>query len=154
MREKEKKVLKYFSEYDLELSPRPFQKVAQALNMEETEVVGILQRLKKQGMIKDLRGVIHHRRVGYTTNALIAWHKANTDVIKKVFMGDDRISHCYKRTPQKSFNYDTFTMMHAKTASEIKGFVRQTAEKFKLTAEILFTEKELKKDKLALGKLL
>jgi siroheme decarboxylase len=158
--EKEKNVLEYFSGHDVALSPRPFQKASRDLGLAEAELLGILQGLRKRGVIRNLRGVIDHRRAGFKRNALIAWRRTGApknkkdDFVEKVFVHDDRISHCYRRKPHAAFPYDIFTMMHARSAKEIRDFVRQTARKFHLAHEVLWTEQELKKERLALGELL
>ncbi|MBF0384277.1 MAG: hypothetical protein HQL27_00245 [Candidatus Omnitrophica bacterium] len=158
--DKEKKVAGYFSKNELEISPRPFTKAAAALLMQEEELIAILNKLSQKKIIKNLRGVLNHKRAGYAKNALIAWNMdgftcGNKDeFIKKTFIDDDRISHCYKRTPHKSFNYDTFTMMHAKSVKEIRNFVNEKGAGFRIKPAVLFTRKELKKEMLSLGSLL
>lgn len=157
---KEKEILEFFSANEIEVSPRPFARAADALGMAESELVDSLCRMEKKGVIRGLRGVIDHRRAGYAENALVAWRigpgqkLAKDEIVSGIFISDDRISHCYERRPHEEFDYNVFTMMHAKTRKEIKDFVRKTAAAFSLEHEILFTEKELKKEKLALGKLL
>lgn len=160
LRKKEKEVLGYFSLNALGLSPQPFKQAAVDLRMPEPSLINLLNRLQKKGLIKSLRGLIDHRRAGYCQNALIAWKMnaqakdARGKLIKDVFLVDDRISHCYLRQPHKAFTYDIFTMMHARTRKEINGFVRRNARAFGLDYEVLFTDKELKKQRLQLGELL
>ncbi|MBF0486451.1 MAG: hypothetical protein HQL16_08060 [Candidatus Omnitrophica bacterium] len=157
---KEKDVLAFFSVNDLEASSRPFVKASKALGMSETGLIDMLKSLQKKGFIKGLRGVVDHRRAGYRENALIAWRarpgqkKAKNRLVQDVFMADDRISHCYERCPHEKFNYNIFTMMHARSRKEVLDFVRSQATDGKFDHEVLFTEKELKKDKLHLGELL
>lgn len=157
---KAKKILEYFSTNEVELSARPFKKAASDLNTKESELIELLLRLQTEGVLKSLRGAINHRRAGYPHNALIAWRNssraklAEGKLIKEAFLADDRISHCYKRKAQKSFNYGIFTMMHARTKQEIDKFVCKTARCYGLDYEVLFTEKELKKEKLKLSGLL
>lgn len=153
---KEKEVLKYFVDHEVELSGRPFLEAARNLNMTESQLVGLLKRLQKKGIIKYLRGLINHVQAGYRQNALIAWRsdsrvrKSEEKLLRDVFLADARISHCYKRKPHKAFNFDLYTMMHGKTRKEIITFAQETARRFNFSQEILFTEQELKKEKLDL----
>ena len=157
---KEKEVLGYFSHHEVELSIRPFLMAAQSLNMTESRLVDLLKRLQKKGIIKYLRGLINHVKAGYSQNALIAWRsnsrgiKSQEKLLRDVFLSEPRITHCYKRKAHKAFNYNLYTMMHAKTKNEIIAFAKKTARRFNFGQEILFTEQELKKEKLDLRGLL
>ena len=153
---KEKKALEYFSANDLGLCARPFKQAAADLKISEPELIGLLLRLQKKGLIKSLRGLTNPVRLGYSASALIAWRsgspgKGNEEkLVKDAFLGDDRISHCYQRRPHRDFNYGIFTMMHAGTKKEISGFARKISRRMKFNYEVLFTAKELKKERLAL----
>jgi len=151
---KEKEIIKYFSAKDIDIAPRPFKSAAMELGTSEDEVVQVIEKLKARGVVKKMRGVIDHREAGYRRNALIAWRVKKEDVVRKVFLKDDRISHCYLRVPHKDFDFNLFTMMHARTKKEIEDFVNRTAGIFKIDNEILFTKRELKKKRLALGEIL
>ncbi|MBF0477900.1 MAG: hypothetical protein HQL26_00290 [Candidatus Omnitrophica bacterium] len=160
LNKKEKQIIAYFSVHDLEFSSNPFAKAAKTLDLTEVELIDILTNLQKSGFIKHLSGVLNHRKNGYKANALIAWrlYLSSKNVKNSQFidliMGDDRISHFYQRTPDKLFKYNIYSMMHAKAKKEITDFVKKTSREFDLDYEILFTEKELKKEKLNLGEML
>ncbi|MBF0479890.1 MAG: hypothetical protein HQL26_10450 [Candidatus Omnitrophica bacterium] len=157
---KEKEVIAYFSVNDVGLSSHPFIKPAKTLDLTEVALIDILTNLQKKGIIKNFSGVIDHKKTGYKANALIAWNinlaSGSTKINKiiDIFMGDNRISHFYQRAPNIHFNYNIYTMMHAKTKKEIKDFAEKVASECNLNYEILFTEKELKKEKLRLGEML
>lgn len=154
MSEKEKEVLGYFFDHEVELCARPFLKAARSLHMDEGELVGLLKGLEKRGIIKYLRGVIDHVNAGYRENALVAWRSSSPGkengekMARDLFLTEPRITHCYKRRPHKTFNFNLYSMMHAKTRKEIVDFAKRCARRFKLDKEVLFTEKELKKTKL------
>lgn len=153
---KEKQALEYFYAKGVGFFPRPFKKAAEDLGIPEPKLLGMLCRLRKRGVIRNLRGLLNHRAAGYAHNALIAWRKRAKNkfrmekAIKDVFLADDRISHCYRRKPRKEFNYPLFTMMHAKTGKEIADFARRVARGYGLDYALLFTERELKRERLAL----
>lgn len=157
---KEKEIIGYFASNGVELSSRPFRTAARKLGMPEGAVIGTLNNLKRRGFIKNLRGVINHHKAGYSQNALIAWRlKAGStekysSLVNDVAIKDERISHCYRRQPHEKFRYDIFTMMHAKTKNEIMNFARATAIELGLEHEVMFTQKELKKERLAIKELL
>lgn len=154
--EKEKKVLVYISNHGLDISQRPFLGVGNALEMREEDVMQVLVGLKEKGVIVSLRAVINHTKAGYKANALIAWrlNPRASDAIKRVFIENDLISHCYEREPQDGFDYNIFTVMHAKDRTRIERFASEVAKAFAVDYLLLFTEKELKKVKLDLKGLL
>lgn len=151
----EKKVLAYITSHEFDISKRPFLSMANTLDMREEDIIGILAELRKKEAIKELRAVINHTKAGYNENALICWRVRPdaVDIIKNIFIKNDLISHCYERKPQKEFNYNVFTMMHAKKRKDIETFAREVAKAFAVDYAVLFTEEELKK-KLDLKKLL
>lgn len=151
--EPKKKILAYISSHELDITKRPFLKMANALGIKEKDIMRILAELQKKEIISGLKAVLNHVKAGYKENALICWRiRPDTiDGLKNVFIKNSLISHCYKRRPHREFNYNLFTMMHAKNKKCISNFVRRTAETFALDYVILFTEKELKKEKLDLG---
>lgn len=158
--EKEKKVMGYFSQHEVGLCTRPFLKAARDLSMAESELVDLLSGLQKKGIIKHLRGLINHVNAGYWQNALIAWKsgcgnkKKEEELVKDVFLAEPRITHCYKRKAHKAFSYNLYIMMHARNRKDILEFVKRNARRFNLEQEILFTERELKKEKLNLREIL
>ena len=74
--------------------------------------------------------------------------------IRDAFIENDLISHCYERKPHKEFNYNIFTMMHAKKRREIESFASRIGKDFNADYVLLFTEEEVKKEKLDLKELL
>lgn len=149
---REKRVLFYILSHELDISKRPFLKIARALDLEERNIINILVKLQKEKAVDKLRLVLNHVKAGYKENALICWHirKKAIGAVTNLFIENKLISHCCERTPQKEFNYNIFTVMHAKNKKDIRIFVRNTARAFRSDCAILFTEKELKKEKLTL----
>lgn len=145
----EEKVLTYILSHELGISKRPFLKIAGALGMEEKEAIAILLKLQKKKAINKVRVVINHLKAGYKANALICWRVRPRAIkaIANVFIKNNQVSHCYERKPRKEFNYNIFTVMHTKEKKDIETFVRQVAENFSVEYAVLYTEKELKKER-------
>lgn len=152
----EKEILLYIARQGLAISEGPFEEVASSLNMTEGEVLDTLKALKESGVIKDLRGVLDHNKSGYKENGLIAWNVPpdKIDAVKSRLIANDLISHCYEREPQKGFNYNIFAMMHADAIGVVKKFAKDVSEEFRIDNKLLFTERELKREKLDLSLLL
>jgi DNA-binding Lrp family transcriptional regulator len=156
LNKREKDILLYISRRGLNISQRPFMDVASALGMTEEGVIDTFRRLRDNGVIKALRGVFDHKKAGYRENALLAWWVPPDKIhlVKEVFIKHDLISHCYEREPRKEFNYNIFTMMHADDIGMIEDFARDVSAEFGIDCVTLFTDEELKKEKLDLEELL
>lgn len=156
LNEIEKEILLYISKQGLAISERPFEEVASSLNMTEEKVLDTLKALKDRGIIKDLRGVLDHNKSGYKENGLLAWNVPpdKIDAVKARLIANDLISHCYEREPQKEFNYNIFAMMHADAIGVVEKFAKDVSEELGVDCKLLFTERELKREKLDLSLLL
>jgi glutamate-1-semialdehyde 2,1-aminomutase len=146
-------ILEDISENGLSVSKRPFLESARRLGIPEATLVNRINGLKVRGVIKDLRGVLDHKKAGYTANALVAWRagsEASRGALIKTLVASKMVSHCYEREPDKGFDYDIFTMIHAKEKASIEKFVKTVASEFGARHETLFTEKELKREKMDL----
>ncbi|MBF0494522.1 MAG: hypothetical protein HQL28_05265 [Candidatus Omnitrophica bacterium] len=151
----DKDILTYFSRHDFAVTERPFKGPAAELGMTEKALVEALRSLKKRGYIRNLRGVLNQRNAGYKANALVAWNVKNwkggvEKIIQGTLVADDRVSHCYRRRPARGFNYNLYAMMHAGTKKEIGELAAEVSKRLKAKHTILFTKRELKKEKLKL----
>ena len=86
----------------IELCPAPFKSVADKCGMSESEVLGLLTRLRGEGVIRRFGAILDHRRAGYTCNALLAWdvREIPSEIVSR--LGEraarfDFVSHCYLR---------------------------------------------------------
>lgn len=149
---KAKRILIHIGKYGVGVSSRPYAEIAECLGLSEKDVVQTLSLLQKDGIVREIRGVINHRKAGYTVNALIAWRieAKYIDVITKYFVSHALVSHCYERELSELFPFNVFVMMHANEKKTIDDFVRRIWQQYKVDYEVLFTDKELKKTKIDL----
>ncbi len=80
-----------------------------------------LKSLKKKKIIKNPKAFLNYRLLGYTHNALIAWRMERIDsaFIKDKLSEIKNVTHCVIRKPQRDFNFNLFTMVHAKNKNEL-----------------------------------
>jgi DNA-binding Lrp family transcriptional regulator len=80
------------------LVPRPFAALAHSLNLEETEVLVRIQRLKAAGMIREISAIFDTRRLGYQTT-LVAFHVGTSDLeeVAAQVSAHAGVSHNYAR---------------------------------------------------------
>ena len=92
--------------------------------------------------------VLRHREVGFKANALCAWcvPPNKLDDIAQVMSSHSAVSHCYDRTPAPNWNYNLYTMIHAKTRDECEKIIGELSSLTGITNyKILYTKREWKK---------
>jgi DNA-binding Lrp family transcriptional regulator len=63
-----------------------------------------------------------------------------------VLAGFREVTHCYQRTPRKSWPYNLYTMIHGDDREKCKGIAERMSRKSGIDSYVLlFSEKEFKK---------
>lgn len=143
----EKAVIGYVQS-SLEIAPRPYQKLAEELNVSEEEIVSCLQDLLDRGIIRRFGITIRHQISGVEANAMGAWKVDAADVerVGKIMASFGEVTHCYERRVQGDWEYNVFTMIHGVTRDDIFNTARAISQKTGVKEyELLFSARELKK---------
>jgi DNA-binding Lrp family transcriptional regulator len=133
---------------DLRICPRPFQEVAESVEMAEEELLKVIKSLMERGYIRRFGATLRHQQSGYEANALVAWAVDETDLARiGRHLAELRVvTHCYARRPAPSWPYNLYTMIHGRTPEEcVEIAARMAAETGLRDYEMLFSETELKK---------
>lgn len=115
---------------DIPLESSPFTPLADRLGISEEQIVQRIQWLHDQGLIRRLAAVLRHREAGFAANAMVAWQvdRDKADEVGRFFANDDQVSHCYWRQVPEDFNYNLFTMIHARSPEELKERVEKLSQ--------------------------
>jgi DNA-binding Lrp family transcriptional regulator len=146
----EKKFIHLLSS-DLGTSPRPYEALAEKLGLTEEQVFSMIDSLTQKGVIRRLGAVVVHQRSGFSSNAMVVWDIAeeNLEQAGKVLAAQPFVSHCYYRTPVSNWPYRLYTMIHARSESELSEMVGTMAALVEASGWcILNSLKELKKTSL------
>jgi siroheme decarboxylase len=110
---KDKEVARHI-QGDIPVDKHPFQMIGDAVGLSEAKVLAIVNRLKRQGIIRKFCAIVRHQRVGYEKNAMVVWAAPETscEVTGKMFASCREITHCYERKPPFEGRYNLFTMVH------------------------------------------
>lgn len=130
------------------LETRPFKRVANKVGCSEEEVIEIIGKCRDDGIIRRIGAAIRPEQAGHAANALVAWDVSpeHIDEIGVALSELREISHCYERECPNGWNYNLFTMMHARSEEDLRNLVASISERFKFNGfKIYRTEKELKK---------
>lgn len=131
----------------LEVTSRPYLRIAQALGISETEVVNRLQKMAAVGFIRKNAIATNHYKLGFTFNAMTVWdiQDENLKNMGEAFRQLGFISHCYERPRMLPlWSYNLFAMIHGTNEKEIEekiALMKNAIEhKFKKMDILLSTE--------------
>ena len=112
---------------DLPLVSRPYLAVAERTGLTEQEVISAAVELQEQGMLKRLGAVLRHQKVGYDSNAMVAWKVAEKDMdrVGRLMAANPLVSHCYWRETPAGWPFNLFTMIHARHPKELQSVIRE-----------------------------
>lgn len=134
---------------DLPDSETPFADVAARTGLTEAEVLGLVQRLKDEGVIRRFGATLRHQKAGYGHNAMVAWYVEDgrdLDEIGAIFTARPEISHCYVRRNCMDWPYNFYTMIHGKSPGDCMRVVEELIEATGVPQyDILESVRELKK---------
>ncbi|HPF20816.1 MAG TPA: Lrp/AsnC family transcriptional regulator [Syntrophomonas sp.] len=137
-----------FLQGDIPLESRPFQKLAVDLEISEEEVLERIQDLQKQGVVRRWGAVLRHQQAGYTCNAMVAWKVGpiEADRAGEAMAEFHEVSHCYLREVSADFGYNLFSMVHARSQTDLAETISRIADVTGLDDYVVLNSiRELKK---------
>jgi DNA-binding Lrp family transcriptional regulator len=147
MDEIDKKLLKSTQD-GIPIVSEPFKQIAKELALPEKEVLGRLDNLLKDGVIRRFGASIGHRAIGITANAMCTWNvpDENVETVGAIMAGFPEVTHCYERPRFPDWKYNLFTMIHAYSRDECEKIAREISIATGIKDySILFSEREFKK---------
>ncbi|OHC62018.1 MAG: protein nirH [Rhodocyclales bacterium GWA2_65_20] len=117
----------------LPLVPRPYDVLAQQLDLDAADVQARLRRMLADGVIRRIGAVPNHYAIGYTANGMTVWDVADAriDALGAAVGALDCVTHCYRR-PRRlpDWPYNLFAMVHSSNRAGVE-------EKISLIARLL-----------------
>jgi len=145
--ERDKRIVKALQE-DFPLCAEPYKILAANAGMTEEEFLQRVKELVAEKKIRKMGAVLRHREVGFNANALCAWQVSpdKLDDVAQIMTSCAAVSHCYDRTPAPNWQFNLYTMIHAKTRAECEKIIDELASLTGVTNyRILYTKREWKK---------
>jgi siroheme decarboxylase len=137
--------------YDFQICETPYGNIAKESGISEDELIHALKILITEGVIRRIAAIIYHRKAAYMFNAMVVWEVREEDVEKigKIMASFPEVSHCYEREKGTYWEYNIFTMIHARSFEDCKGIVQRIAEKTGIKKfDMLLSKREFKKTSL------
>jgi siroheme synthase-like protein len=136
---------------DLPIVSRPFDVMAKNAGFGTEEFLTRCRSLKERGIIKRYNAALRQKKAGFTANAMVCWSVSEELVNKagRKMSAIDEVSHCYERKTYEDWQYNLYTMIHAKTQRECRDIVKRIAEGTGINQyEVLSTVREFKKERV------
>jgi DNA-binding Lrp family transcriptional regulator len=136
---------------DLSLSPTPFQEIAERCGVKEDMLFHFLHFLKTSHTMSRFAGILNHRTLGFTANAMVVWEIPEQTILP--FVEDaatyPAVSHCYERVTYPEWPYNLYTMIHGTSTEGTQTIINELSSKFDMKCyEILYSRKEYKKQRV------
>ena len=136
---------------DLPLTPTPFLDIAHRFQVDEETFFDFVVSLKTSRTMSRFAGILRHRHVGYTANAMVVWEVSGDTVetFGRYASEKQAISHCYERVTYPEWPYNMYTMIHGRTPEDTQSVIDDLAQKFPHTPyEHLYSVREFKKQRV------
>jgi DNA-binding Lrp family transcriptional regulator len=133
---------------DMPVVERPYRRIAADLGIEEQQLLDVLQRLVRRGVIRRFGATLRHQKSGFSANAMTAWRvdEERMDAVGAIMASFKEVSHCYRRDPTPEWKYNLYTMIHGKSEDDCRRTAEKMAQKAGVkTYALLFSRRELKK---------
>lgn len=145
----DRKIIRFVQD-DLPLVSRPYAYFAHQEGISEEEVCNRLQSLSERGIIRRFGAVVRHQKAGYKSNAMVVWmvDESLCDDAAEILGASDAVSHLYERKTFPDWKYNLFSMIHAKSDSELEHIIDNFAQALKNIAQdykVLRSVREFKK---------
>ena len=100
---------------DLPAEPTPFATLATRHGADEDTLLATGEALRAAGAMRRFAAVLHHRRAGFSANAMSVWQVPGTEVdaYGERLAAVEAVSHCYQRPTYPDWPYALFGMLHA-----------------------------------------
>ena len=140
----------------LPLAPAPFAEVASWLGLSEDEVIGRLDAMQREGIIRRVALAPNHYALGLMANGMSVWDvdDAEAEAIGTKVGALEFVSHCYLRPRAlPDWPYNLFAMIHGVSRQEVESKRVQIANLLGPSCrsnDILYSTRILKKTGLRL----
>lgn len=133
---------------EIAITERPYLEIAEKLSIGEELLLVRMKDLCDRGVIRRFGATIHHQQSGFEANAMVAWKvdEDRIDAVGEKMAAFKAVSHCYRRNPTGDWQYNLYTMIHAKDEASCRKIARKLSTDTSVnTYTLLFSRRELKK---------
>lgn len=147
LNKQDKKLINLLS-IGLPLSPTPFMELAKEIGLTEQEIINKVTQYKDNGLIRRFGATLHHKKTGFTSNAMSVWAVPNNLVgnVANEMISRKEITHCYEREICKEWPYNMYAVIHGRTKEECTKIAFDISQKTGISKyKLLYSTQEFKK---------
>lgn len=136
---------------DIPVIKEPFLPIAKELNLTQQQLFDITYNFLNRGLLKRYAALLDHYKAGFNANLMVVWkiQEQRIEEIGKIISEIKEISHCYQRVTYPNWQYNFYTMIHAKNYEQCQQVVDLIREKIGINDYMmLYSQKEFKKVRL------
>lgn len=138
---------------DFPITERPYKEIARKAGMKESEILESLRVMKEKGLVRRVCAILSHRKVSYNWNGMVVWKVPEGEVEEKgrIMASHENVSHCYERESSGFWDYNIYTMIHARTKEEFFRVIEEISEATGIKDyKVFLSKREFKKVGLSL----
>src|ERR687884_67157 len=136
---------------DLRIIPEPFEVLAQNLRVTTTELFAKAKEYEQIGVMRRFAAILRHRDAGFFGNGMVVWNVREEDIdeIGYKLASFPQVSHCYRRPVYQDWQFNLFSMIHARTSEAAEKIAAEMSEVVGIKDyRILFSLREFKKERV------
>ena len=136
---------------DLKVIPEPFKEMAENLRITTTELFAKAKEYEKNGVMRRFAAILRHRDAGFSANGMVVWQVPDEkiDEIGYKLAAFPQVSHCYRRPVYPDWQFNLFSMIHARTLEAAEKIAVEMSEIVEIkNYRILFSSREFKKERV------
>ena len=136
---------------DLKVIPEPFKEMAENLSITTTELFSKAKEYEKNGVMRRFAAILRHRDAGFSANGMVVWQVPDEkiDEIGYKLAAFPQVSHCYRRPVYSDWQFNLFSMIHARTLEAAEKIAVEISEIVEIKDyRILFSSREFKKERV------
>jgi DNA-binding Lrp family transcriptional regulator len=136
---------------DLEIIPEPFKPLAENLGITTSELFAKTKEYEQTGVMRRFAAILRHRDAGFYANGMVVWNvpEEKIDEIGYKVASFPQVSHCYRRPIYPDWQFNLFSMIHARTIEAAEKIAVEISETVEIKEyKILFSSREFKKERV------
>jgi DNA-binding Lrp family transcriptional regulator len=136
---------------DLSVVPEPFKEMADNLGISTAQLFDKAREYESLGVMRRYAAILRHREVGFSANGMVVWNvpEDRIDDIGQKLAEYPQVSHCYRRPIYPDWQFNLFSMIHARTLSAAEKIAAEMSDAIGIKDyKILFSSREFKKERV------
>lgn len=136
---------------DLKVIAEPFKELAHTLGITTSQLFAKAKEYEQLGVMRRFAAILRHRDAGFTANGMVVWKVPDLqiDEVGNKLAAFPQVSHCYRRPIYPDWQFNLFSMVHARTIEAAEKITVQMSESIGIKDyKILFSSREFKKERV------